>query len=150
MCEEDSRREHPTMCSMIEDSMDKNHSQIPSVGMQDSFSTPLTQVITGIKQHGENGGVTLYRSIDTVPKGANLTVYCILTQLESWKKYHGYYPEELYIQIDGGSENANKCLLSMLELLVVKRIVRLVYYTRLPPGHTHEDIDACFGAVVAL
>jgi hypothetical protein len=35
----------------------------------------------------------------------------------------------------------------MLELLVVKRIARLVYFTRLPTGHTLEDIDACFAII---
>jgi hypothetical protein len=29
----------------------------------------------------------------------------------------------------------------MLELLVIKRICRCVYFTRLPVGHTHADID---------
>lgn len=51
------------------------------------------------------------------------------------------------MQVDGGSENANQYVLSMLELLVVKRMCRLVYYSRLPTGHTHEDIDACFALV---
>jgi hypothetical protein len=38
-------------------------------------------------------------------------------------------------------------VLSILELLVVKRAIRTVYFTRLPTGHTHEDIDACFGVI---
>jgi hypothetical protein len=82
-----------------------------------------------------------------VKKGADLTIYCILSQIEGWKNRNGYYPEEIYLQVDGGSENANKHLLSMLELLVVKRISRIVYFTRLPTGHTHEDIDACFAII---
>lgn len=51
------------------------------------------------------------------------------------------------MQLDGGCENANKALLGVLELLVMKRLVRVVWYTRLPPGHTHEDIDAVFGVI---
>lgn len=35
----------------------------------------------------------------------------------------------------------------MLELLVAKRAVKTIYYTRLPTGHTHEDIDAIFGVI---
>ena len=149
MCELNSLRVKPHMMSIIVDMMDQQHCLCPSLGTQDTFSAPLKQMITGIKQHGKNGGVTLYRSVDTVPKGANLIVYCILSQIEKWKQVHGYYPEELYLQVDGGSENANKCLLSILELLVVKRIVRLVYYSRLPTGHTHEDIDAAFAYTAA-
>jgi hypothetical protein len=121
------------------------HCRVPYKGSQDSFKNPLKQCITGIKEHGH--GVTLYRTIDTVNKGADLTIYCILTQIEDWKNRNGYYPEEIYLQVDGGSENANQYLLSMLELLVVKRISKLVYFTRLPTGHTHEDIDACFAII---
>ncbi len=58
---------------------------------------------------------------------------------------HRRYPEEIFLQIDGGAENANKYLLGCLEFLVARGIVKSIYYTRLPVGHTHEDIDACFG-----
>ena len=79
-------------------------------------------------------------------KSADLSCYCILAQLEDWKNHHeGRYPEELFIQVDGGSENANQYILCLMELLVVKRIVRIINLTRLPVGHTHDDIDACFG-----
>lgn len=135
----------PTVMSMIIDGMDQSHCRIPYLGTQHSFSNTLKQCITGIKEHGV--GVTLYRTIDTVRKGADLTIYCVLSQLEAWKMRHGYYPEELYLQVDGGSENANQYLLCILELLIVKRICRKLYYTRLPTGHTHEDIDACFAHI---
>ena len=67
--------------------------------------------------------------------------------MEEFRARHGYYPEKHYLQVDGGSENANQYLLAMLELLVVKRCCREVFYTRLPAGHTHEDIDAAFGVI---
>jgi len=35
----------------------------------------------------------------------------------------------------------------MAELIVVKRLVKEIIITRLPPGHTHEDIDAMFGII---
>ena len=57
------------------------------------------------------------------------------------------YPEEIYIQIDGGSENANKYIPALCEYLVAKRITKRIILTRLPVGHTHEDIDACFGVI---
>jgi len=130
---------------MIIDGMDQNHCRIPYLGSQSSFSSPLKQAITGIKEHGQ--GVTIYRTVDTVTKGADLTIQCVLTQIEEWKLRNGYYPEEIFLQVDGGSENANQYLLAMLELLVVKRVAREVYYTRLPTGHTHDDIDACFAII---
>lgn len=92
-----------------------------------------------------NAGVTFYRTFDNIKKGANLTIHCLLLGLEKWREKHGgKYPEELYIQIDGGSENANRWVLAMCELLVVTGCCRLVVLSRLPTGHTHEDIDATF------
>jgi hypothetical protein len=135
----------PTVMSMIVDGMEQSHCQCPYLGSQTSFSDPLKQCLTGVKEHGV--GLTLYRTIDTVVKGANLTIHCVLSQIETWKKRNGRYPEEIYLQVDGGSENANQYLLAQLELLVIKRIARLILFTRLPTGHTHEDIDACFGVI---
>jgi len=135
----------PSIMSMIIDGMDQSHCRVPNLGSQSSFTSPLKQVITGVKEHGI--GVTIFRSIDTVSKGADLSIQCILSQIEYWKMRNGYYPEEIYLQVDGGSENANQYLLAMLELLVVKRVARVMYYTRLPTGHTHEDIDACFALI---
>ncbi len=74
-------------------------------------------------------------------------MYCILRTIENWREEHGKYPREIYIQTDGGSENANKALLGMLEYLVSKRVAESIIMTRLPVGHTHEDIDACFGHI---
>jgi hypothetical protein len=67
--------------------------------------------------------------------------------MESFLKQYGYYPEQVFLQFDGGSDNANKYVLGMLELLVVKRMARKVLFTRLPVGHTHEDIDSIFGVI---
>jgi len=92
-------------------------------------------------------GVTIYRSFHNLPKNANLAIYCFLAHLESWRRRNRKYPETVYLQVDGGSENANKYVLGILELLVAKRVVREIHYCRLPVGHTHEDIDAAFGVI---
>lgn len=138
-------RRRPTVMSIIIDGMDQSHCIVPHLGKMDSFQHPLKQHFTGVKEHGV--GLTIYRNFNNVQKGADLTIYCILRQLEAFKERHGYYPERLFVQCDGGSENANKYLLAMLELLVVKRCCREVFFTRLPTGHTHEDIDAEFSVI---
>ena len=72
-----------------------------------TFSDPLKQMIIGVKEHGY--GVHLFPCIDTISKGANLTIYVIDKVIELWKERHGgVYPTIIYLQVDGGSENANK------------------------------------------
>ncbi len=62
-------------------------------------------------------------------------------------KNNGCLPEKLYYQIDGGSENTAKTMLAVAELLVARRIVGHLELTRLPVGHTHEDIDSKFAKI---
>ena len=38
-----------------------------------------------------------------------------------------------------GTENSNK--------IIALGLVEIIYYTRLPVGHTHEDIDAKFAKI---
>jgi hypothetical protein len=66
--------------------------------------------------------------------------------LVDWRHNHnGQFPETIFIQCDGGSENANQFLLALLEFIVVKRMAKKVVLTRLPVDHTHDDMDAIFG-----
>jgi len=58
--------------------------------------------------------------------------------IEKWHSRYKKYPTKIYIQADGGAENANKTLLTFLELLVSKRIAKTILFSRLPTGHTHE------------
>jgi hypothetical protein len=118
---------------------------IPYLGNADVFGNPLSTAIIGVKVHGS--ATTLYRTFETVKIGANLTTYCILSELERWRLMYDKYPDELYIQLDGGSENANTTVLGILELLTIQRVCRKILYTRLPVGHTHEDVDAVFSVV---
>ena len=90
----------------------------------------------------------MYNTFNNVKKGSNLTTYAFLCQLEDWQRRHqGSMPETVFVQIDGGSENENVTLKAACELVCLKRIVKTIYLTRLPTGHTHEDIDAVFGHI---
>ena len=55
-------------------------------------------------------------------------------------------PKVLYVQADNTKDNKNSALYAFAELLVKLRIFDKVKFSFLPVGHTHEDIDACFGA----
>lgn len=56
-------------------------------------------------------------------------------------------PDTVYFQIDGGSENTAKAAIAICELLVARRVVKKLVLSRLPPGHTHEDIDQLFSII---
>ena len=89
----------------------------------------------------------MYRTFNNITKGADLSVHTFLCELADWKTRNGCYPEEIFIQIDGGSENANKTVIALCEYLIVKRLIKTITLTRLPTGHTHEDIDATFAHI---
>jgi hypothetical protein len=90
----------------------------------------LLKHIEGVITHGH--GLTIYRSLPTVSVDSDFTIFCLLSELEKWKNAHdGKFPETWYIQIDGGSENANKYLEAALEYLVIKRLVKKILLTRL-------------------
>jgi hypothetical protein len=135
----------PFILSFIIDIAEASHCQLPWKGTQSTFKDPFHQTLVGVKEHGY--GVHLFPNINTVRKGANLTLYVIDHVIEQWKNRHGYYPTEIYIQIDGGGENANEYVLHHCEHLVTKRMARKILLTRLPVGHTHDDIDGCFGII---
>lgn len=111
-----------TVLSIIIDKMDQDHCKVPSKGTQYELSHPLKvgmhnfltclhcdrwQIrliltflvgLTGVKEHGVS--VTFYRTIDSVNKGANLTIHCISKQLEEWiRRHNGKCPEEIFVQV---------------------------------------------------
>lgn len=137
-----------TIMSSIIDGASQNHCTIPHPGENVEFSNGLEQHIEGVLTHGQ--GFTIYRSFPTVDADADFTIFCLLSELEKWRDNHKQnFPHTWYIQIDGGSENANKYLFAALEYIVAKRLVQKIVLTRLPVGHTHEDIDACFGVIAS-
>lgn len=115
----------------------------PNLGSQNQFDKPIHQNITGVKVHGV--GVNIYRTTDLLPgKSPDLIITIILEELKNFYLRHSCYPEEVFIQVDGGPENANQYVLGICELIAIKRLAKVVTFTRLPVGHTHEDVDALF------
>ncbi len=141
--------------------MDQGHSRIPYLGTQCQFANPLRHHIQGVLIHGFGMfidytlceysilllGLKLFQTFGNILKGACLTIHCFLLSFFYWYAHTNRFPDEIYLQVDGGSENANKYLLALCELFVIKRFCKVFLYTRLPTGHTHEDIDAAFGHI---
>ena len=85
----------------------------------------------------------MYRIFPTLPGNSNVAIHTFLLNLENWRKNNqDRYPSKIYWQIDGGPENANKYILALSEYLVSATPIEEIVLSRLPVGHTHEDIDA--------
>ena len=134
--------------NMTGDGMAQNHTKLPFLGQHDQAAKKrLDYKLQGMLAHGRE--FVAYIVNYCVAPGANLAVHCFLCMLEReyYKDGKLCLPEVIYYQVDGGPENANNLLLAVCELLVAKRLCRKVVLTRLPPGHSHCDIDGLFGVI---
>jgi len=92
--------------------------------------------LMGVLEHGQR--FVMYRTFGNVKSGADLTIYCILSQLESRLAEKGSLPPTIFIQFDWASDNANGSLLVLCEVLIAKKVFKEIFLTRLPVGQTHE------------
>ena len=121
----------------------------------------------GIINHGHDERI-LYYCFDFWP-GQSTNIWCtlLLNYLQGLLVQLGYLPQTLFIQSDNCfagmynkyvhyyhqiiffliilSDNKNRWLLALLATLVEKNWFSEIQLNMLPPGHTHEDIDALFG-----
>lgn len=131
---------------IISDGMAQNHCKLPHLMNMREFGSPLPQHLQGIIDNGKE--FVVYRTFHTVRLDANAAIHALLMQLEQRvNPVTRKLPSTVYLQVDGGSENCNKYMLSVCELLVIRRLCLKVVLTRLPVGHTHENIDAMFGVI---
>jgi hypothetical protein len=92
------------------------------------------------------GGLYLTHIDERVTKGANFWITCLIHVLnQERQKRGGKLPGVLTIQMDSAGDNKNYTMACFCEWLVKTRVFRKVKMCFLPVGHTHEDIDACFG-----
>ena len=138
---------YPTrIFSLAIDIMESMKLQLPYAGSQTQLTNTVDSNFVGVLVHGEY--LKFYRTANTVTKSASLIIHCFLSELDLWiERQQGRMPDITYLQVDGGSENANKYMLGMIELLCVKRISRTAIYSRLPSAHSHDDQDGTFGTV---
>ena len=140
-----ARQQPDKYMSTISDGMAQLHCLLPYFGNQYTVNVNYRQHIQGIINHGRT--LTLYRTFNNICNGSNLAIHTWLLNLEAIYEGFGSLPDTIFAQIDGGSENANTTMKGICELLVARGLTKKVVLSRLPPGHTHEDIDAVFGKI---
>ena len=139
------------------DGMAQAHCSVPWEANYHTFGKPLKQHLQGMLEHHKIfvsltysfasyltlvGEQVIYRTFHNLKNDSNLAIQVLLLQLQRYYDKHKCFPLIIYWQVDGGSENSNQYVLAVCELLVALRIVKEIHLTRLPVGHTHEDIDA--------
>jgi hypothetical protein len=129
--------------------MSQDHCALPYYGGNDTSSIVVKQKIMGAKQHGLSK--SFYRLFPHISGGCNLAIEVVMNEIEQRMDrcitHDEYFPRYLFLQIDGGAENTAKEFYAFCEYLVREEIFDKVEVSRLPVGHTHEDIDAMFGVI---
>ena len=131
--------------SIITDGMQQTHCELPYSGNRYSHgANKLKQHLQGITTHFRR--TRMYRTLDHISLGANACVYTLLSALEEEYLPSGKLPRTVYIQIDGGSENANYFVLAWMEILIFLNLgADEIWVSRMRSGHNHADQDAKFG-----
>ena len=136
---------YPTVyLSLITDGMQQTHCELPYSGNTVQHANKVKQHLQGVTSHFRR--TKMYRTMDHVQLGANACIYTLLLAIEEEFLLKEKLPRILYIQIDGGSENANWAFLAWMEILIFLRIgAEEILVSRMRSGHNHADQDGKFG-----
>jgi hypothetical protein len=148
----------PNKLVCIIDGWDSCKTVIPSYAclqgeLEGKYKWFLKTKLTGVLFVGYK--LYMLRTFPWVKTGANLTVtafICALSHLQSFanidKPGQGLsvtqLPPQLHLAVDGGAENVNKTMFGFAASLILSNVFQLVTMSRLPVGHTHNQLDQCF------
>lgn len=128
--------------SLILDGMTSSSTNLPNLANQCQFPNPFETHLQGCIAHGSH--TTFYWSFKNLMTGASFMIYCILCEIRKIIDSGKPLPKKIYAQIDGGSENTSRVVVAFFEHLIILGLCMVIVITRLPVGHTHEDIDSRF------
>jgi hypothetical protein len=131
--------------SGIGDGMQQAHCNLPHRGNMVQFPQTLQQHLQGMISHGRS--IHIFRTFHNVAGTSNLASHALLLALERVREVEGRVPDTLYYQIDGGPENTANAVFGLMELIINRGVAKRIVITRLPVGHTHEDIDSKFAVI---
>jgi hypothetical protein len=142
----ESRNNPDDVLSIVADGMQQTHCELPYMKNLFGSFPKMKQHLQGITQHGKR--TRIYRTYNNISNGANLAIHTLLLSLEEEYKLKGKLQRKIYIQVDGGSENANWTFLAAMEMLIGLEIgVEEVWVIRMPKGHNHADQDGKFALI---
>lgn len=118
----------------------------------DSTKERVCSQFGGVIIHG--WGTRIFAFDDAVGKDgslwATILLKVIIDEYNRRRREGLPWPSILFLQMDNGPDNKNSAVFGLGELLVRLGIFKVVRFSFLPVGHTHEDIDAFFGALSHL
>ena len=138
--------------SIIFDAMDQTKCNCPHVqgSAKWSYQEPRIQSQIGsfvVHGHGTYG---VYWDEHVTGKDANFWATClmgIIADLKATDYKDQPFPEVLYLQADNAKDNKNFVITGLCEMMRDTGVFKKVKLSYLPVGHTHEDVDASFGAL---
>ena len=132
--------------SLIIDGADQKDHGLPHLAERSKTSTEAYKAkihLTGVIAHGRE--TFIYTCPGHVKQGHNVTIQAVWDTIDHIKKTDGYLPEVLHMQLDNTTkQNKGRFLAAFAESLVEGGVFKRVYFSFLPVGHTHEDIDQVF------
>jgi hypothetical protein len=126
--------------------MQQTHCELPYMKNMFSSFPKMKQHLQGITTHGKR--TRIYRTFNNISNGANACIHTLLLSLDEEFRAKGKLPRKIYIQVDGGSENANYTVLAMMEVVIAMGIgAEEIWVIRMPKGHNHADQDGKFALI---
>jgi len=137
--------------SIIFDAMDQTKCNCPHIqgSAKWTYEPRIQSQIGSFVVHG-HGTYGVYWDEHVNSKDGNFWATCLLGVIKDLKEtdYKDKpFPEVLYLQADNAKDNKNFMMSGVCELMRNMGVFRKVKLSFLPVGHTHEDVDASFGAL---
>lgn len=110
------------------DIMDVQGFSVPHGGTQFQYNCGIASVVVGVLAAGV--GSTIYRTLDTYHKSGDLIIEIFLSEVDVFIRREMRVPSIIYLDVDGGSENANSTILCILELLVATGLSDTIIFSR--------------------
>jgi hypothetical protein len=148
----------PDKLVVIIDGWDSCKTVIPSYGelqgeLEGKYKWFLKTKLTGVLFVGYK--LYMLRTFPWVQTGANLTVTAFMYALAHLQSFANidkpgqessttHLPPQLHLAVDGGPENINKTMFGFAASLILSNVFQQVTMSRLPVGHTHNQLDQCF------